>query len=95
VANFVGLVSDLEGLAAPIADLEPDGKGIPVLVRQYLKAGGRLLGFNVDPKFSNTLDALILVDMKHAPPALIERIMGKTEGAQFLAALGQLSRKLA
>jgi hypothetical protein len=27
------------------------------MIRQYLKMGGRLLGFNVDPSFSKALDA--------------------------------------
>jgi len=28
-------------MAAPIADLEADGKSVPVLLRQYLKLGAR------------------------------------------------------
>ena len=34
--------------------IEADGKGIPVLVRQYLKVGGEMLAFNVDAGFSST-----------------------------------------
>lgn len=39
------LISSPEDLGAPIADLEADGKGLPVLLRQYCKVGGRLLAF--------------------------------------------------
>ncbi len=35
---------------------------LPILLRQYLKLGGRLLGFNVDPDFSDVLDVLVMVD---------------------------------
>jgi hypothetical protein len=51
--------SQLYTLSLSIADIEDDGEGVPVLIRQYLKIGGRLLGFNVDPSFSDALDVLI------------------------------------
>src|ERR1039458_3729580 len=63
----------LDELSAPIADLEGDGKGVPIPIKQYLKTGGKLLGFNVDRGFSNALDALILVDLRNLPPAPLER----------------------
>ena len=49
---------DMEELSQPITDVETDGKGLPILLRQYAKIGGRLFGFNVDRKFSNVLDGL-------------------------------------
>jgi len=58
--------------------------GVPVLLRQYLKLGGRLLGFNLDPKFSNALDGLILVDLTKTETKLLERYLGKTEAQTFL-----------
>jgi putative hemolysin len=76
---------DLEDLSALIADMESDGKGVPILVKQYLKTGGRLVGFNVDPGFSGVLDALIVVDLRSAPPALLERCLGKSGAARFAA----------
>jgi hypothetical protein len=54
-----------------------------VLIRQYLRAGGRVLGFSVGPSFSDTLDALILVDLRRAPLALLERSMGRPEAQAF------------
>jgi len=71
-------------LSLSISDIEDDGKGVPVLIRQYLKMGGRLLGFNVDPSFSHSLDALILADLRQAPQALLERCMGRSEAKAFL-----------
>ncbi len=39
----------VDELSASVQDLELDGKGVPVLIRQYAKIGGQFLGFNVDP----------------------------------------------
>jgi len=80
---------DAEDLSAVVSDLEPSGAGIPVLLRQYLKLGGKLLGFNVDPEFSDVLDGLILVDLTKTEPRLLERYLGRTEASQFLAHHGK------
>jgi hypothetical protein len=76
---------ELDELPALIADLERDGKGVPILIKQYLKTGGRLLGFNVDRNFSNAIDALITVDLRTAPAPILERYMGKAKAAGFRA----------
>jgi putative hemolysin len=76
---------DLEDLSDAVSDLEPDGAGVPVLLRQYLKLGGRLLAFNVDPDFADALDGLIVVDLTRTEPKLLARYLGKSEAAQFLA----------
>jgi putative hemolysin len=76
---------DLDDLSAAVSDLEPSQAGLPVLLRQYLKLGGKLLGFNVDPRFANTLDGLIVVDLTKTEPKLLDRYLGKQEAAQFLA----------
>ena len=78
-----GLLRDLDELSEPIADLEADRKGLPVLLRQYAKVGGKLLGFNVDPKFSDVLDGLIMVDLRETNRAVLERYMGKPQAAEF------------
>jgi putative hemolysin len=78
------LPQDVEELSAPIADLERDGKGVPVLIKQYMKAGGRVLGFNIDAHFSNVLDALMMADLRRAPLAILERYFGREGAAAFL-----------
>jgi hypothetical protein len=59
--------------------MEADGKGLPILLKQYVKLGGKLLGFNVDPDFSEALDGLVLVDLRDTDPAVLQRYM-KSEG---------------
>lgn len=60
-------LGSLQELQQLISGLEPSGSGVPVLLRQYLKQNGRLLGFNLDPKFSNALDGFLLLDARELP----------------------------
>jgi putative hemolysin len=73
-------VPDLEALSEMVGEIEADGKEIPVLIRQYLKMGGRVLSCNVDPKFSMALDALLVVDLAHTDPRLLKLYMEKHAG---------------
>jgi len=74
---------DLDELSQPITDIEADGKGLPILLRQYAKIGGKLLGFNVDRKFSNVLDGLVVVDLRQTESAVLERYMGREAAVNF------------
>ncbi len=74
----------LDAVSEVVADVEPDGKGIPVLLRQYLNLGGSLVGFNVDPAFGNALDGLIVVDLVRTEPRTLERYLGRDGAAAFL-----------
>jgi putative hemolysin len=88
VDSLVQLARDPEELGAPIMDLEPDGKGLPVLLRQYCRLGGKMLAFSVDPRFANALDGMILVDLRDSERALLDRYMGKETAARVLAQAG-------
>jgi len=77
------VLRDLDELSEPIADVETDGKGLPILLKQYAKVGGKLLGFNVDRKFSDVLDGLVVVDLRHTERAVLERYMGREGVAAF------------
>jgi putative hemolysin len=74
---------DIEELSQPITDIEADGKGLPILLRQYAKIGGKLVGFNVDRKFSNVLDGLVVVDLRQTEPTVLDRYMGRDAAATF------------
>ena len=77
------LLENIDQVSARVSESESDGKGIPILLKQYLKLNATLLEFNLDPAFSNCLDALILVDLHEAPPAVLTRYMGKAAFANF------------
>ena len=78
-------VSDIDEVSRVVSHFEPDNKGVPVLLRQYLKLGGRMLGFNTDERFSDVVDGLIWVDMRLTETRLLEKYMGKQGAAAFLA----------
>lgn len=75
------VVRDIEEVSDLVQEIESDRKGVPVLLRQYLKLSGRILGFNVDRGFGDVLDGLILVDLHQTDPRLVERFCGKEYAA--------------
>jgi len=80
---FCNALHNLDELAEPISDLEEDGKGLPILIKQYAKLGGKLVGFNLDRKFSDVVDGLVIVDLRQTDPDVLGRYMGKEGYAAF------------
>jgi putative hemolysin len=78
------VVSSLDDVEQLVHELE-GGRGLPVLLRQYLKLNARLLGFSVDPAFANVLDGLVLVDLLRVKPALLHRFLGREAAASVVA----------
>ncbi|MDZ4199345.1 MAG: GNAT family N-acyltransferase, partial [Kiritimatiellia bacterium] len=78
-------IHSAEDMSDLIAEIEKDGKGVPILLRQYLRLGGRLLGFNVDPDFSDVLDGLIAVDLLDTDRRILDRFLGREPAGEFLA----------
>jgi len=74
-----------DGVSDLLTEFEQDAKGMPVLLRQYLKLGGRILGFNVDAAFANSLDCLLLVDLRRTDPKLLRRYL-PAEACERIAA---------
>lgn len=75
---------DIDELDALVTDIDGPGKGIPILVKHYLKLGGKFAAFHVDPAFSNTVDGLITVDLRQAPRKQLERYLGPAGSQIFL-----------
>ena len=75
----------IDELSRLVAQIEPDGKGVPVLLRHYLRLGGRLLGFSVDAAFANALDGLMMVNLREVEPTVLARYMGHPGSAAFRA----------
>lgn len=87
------MVRSLEDVSELISEFESDNKGVPILLKQYLKLGGKLMGFNVDPDFSDVLDGLILVDLTKTDPNILKRYMGEEGLAGFKAFHSEGKRK--
>jgi putative hemolysin len=81
-------LESVQSLNARVAQLEPDGKGLPTLVKEYIKLGGRFLAFSVDPDFGNALDGLVTVDLLATEPRLLNLFMGPEAHLTFKRAHG-------
>lgn len=81
--SLLTALGDLQLLSRVIARVDK-GKGVPVLLRQYLGLNGKLVCFNVDPAFNDALDGLIVVNLKKVPQKTLGRYMGSEQAAQYL-----------
>ena len=79
-AKLLNNMNDIDEL---IADIEEHCPHAPVLIRQYIRLNGKFLAFNVDPDFNNSLDALILTDLREKSTTT-SRYMGKDKYQSFL-----------
>jgi len=93
-AELSGLAG-IEELSRAVERIEPDHKGVPILLKHYLKLGGRVLGFNTDDQFGDALDGLILVDLRTSDPRVLARYMGEEGAAGFLAYHGDAALRRA
>ena len=83
--EYNAVAGDLEQVSKLVQEIEPDQKGIPVLLRQYVKMGGKILCFNVDPAFNFSLDGFITVSIPDIDPRVLKRYMGAEEYAAYMA----------
>ncbi|WP_375752486.1 lysophospholipid acyltransferase family protein [Vibrio sp. HN007] len=82
--SLLTALGDLQLLSRVIARVDK-GKGVPVLLRQYLGLNGKLVCFNVDPAFNDALDGLIVVNLKKVPQKTLGRYMGSEESQKYLS----------
>jgi len=82
---MIPLLRDVDEASDLVSDIEDGQRGIPILLKQYLKLGGKLMGFNVDSSFGDVLDGLVLVDLLDTDRRVLERYLGKDGTAAFYA----------
>ena len=78
------VVKNIDEVSELIAEIETIHKSVPVLLRQYLKLGGKLLGFNLDKNFGNVLDGLIYIDLTETDKKLLKRYFGEDGAESFV-----------
>jgi len=50
-----------------LSDIKPKHLRLPVLLKKYLQQNARIIGFNIDPKFSNSLDGFLIMQICDLP----------------------------
>jgi len=73
------LLNGVEDVSTLVSEIEADRKGIPVLLKHYLRMHTTLMSFNVDRQFSNCLDGLIITDLKKTDPGFLNRFLTSEE----------------
>ena len=77
-------MADINMLDRFIGDVDELNTGLPVLLKKYIKLNAKIIGFNVDPKFNNCLDGLILLDVYDVPKTTIESLSKETNDGSIL-----------
>lgn len=81
-------LQNVDDCSALVSSVETDGKGIPVLLKHYLKLNATILSFNVDKDFSDVLDGLIMVDFTEVDSRLLGKYMGEEQCRTYLGRHG-------
>ncbi|SKB27850.1 lysophospholipid acyltransferase family protein [Daejeonella lutea] len=64
----------LKDLDSLISEVETTHLKVPVLLRQYIALNAKIICFNIDPKFSDSLDGFLVVDLEKIPAEMLEKI---------------------
>jgi putative hemolysin len=74
---------DINKIERIIMDIEP-GYKLPILLKKYMEINGKIIGFNIDPKFNNCLDGLLILDLYEMPPDFIKGLSREMNDASIL-----------
>ncbi|WP_435235936.1 lysophospholipid acyltransferase family protein [Psychromonas sp. PT13] len=74
----IAVINKLVGQCQP-------GKAIPIILRHYLALNGRFVCFSVNNSFNQSLDGLIIVDLRKTPEKYLNRYLGQEGSQRFLA----------
>ncbi|SHI74976.1 GNAT family N-acyltransferase [Algibacter luteus] len=67
--------ADLNKFDKFIDEIEPGALRLPVLLKKYIKQNARLVAFNVDPLFNNSVDGLMYIRIADLPESTVKPVM--------------------
>ncbi|PZW44284.1 putative hemolysin [Mesonia algae] len=67
--------ADLNKFDKIIDELEPDSLRMPVLLKKYIKQNAKVIAFNVDPLFNNSVDGLMYIRISDLPESTVKPVM--------------------
>ena len=79
--------ADLNKFDRIIDEVEPGNLRLPVLIKKYIKQNAKVVAFNVDPLFNNSVDGLMYIKISEIPESTVKPVM-----EEFQA---ELERKIA
>jgi putative hemolysin len=72
---FDEAAADLNKFDKFIDEIEPGALRLPVLLKKYIKQNARLVAFNVDPLFNNSVDGLMYIKIADLPESTVRPVM--------------------
>lgn len=72
---FDATEADLNKFDKIIDEVEPGALRLPVLLKKYIKQNARLVAFNVDPLFNNSVDGLMYIKIADLPESTVRPVM--------------------
>ena len=73
-AALENMTPDLNSLDKFIGDIDQYNNGLPILLKKYLGLNAKIVAFNVDPKFNDCIDGLLVLDIFEVPKSTIESL---------------------
>lgn len=81
------MTPDLHSLDKFIGDIDQYNSGLPVLLKKYLGLNAKIVAFNVDPKFNDCIDGLLILDIFDVPRHTIESLLKELNDTELLSRL--------
>lgn len=67
--------ADLNKFDRLINEVEPGNLRLPVLIKKYIKQNAKVIAFNVDPLFNNSVDGLMYIKIADLPESTVKPVM--------------------
>lgn len=67
--------ADLNKFDRLISEVEPGNLRLPVLIKKYIKQNAKVVAFNVDPLFNNSVDGLMYIKISDLPESTVKPVM--------------------
>ncbi len=67
--------ADLNKFDRLIDEVEPGSLRLPVLIKKYIKQNAKVIAFNVDPLFNNSVDGLMYIKIADLPESTVKPVM--------------------
>ncbi|MBL9116111.1 MAG: lysophospholipid acyltransferase family protein [Verrucomicrobiaceae bacterium] len=79
------MLQSVDDVSVLVTGLEPDGKGVPILIKHYARMNAKLLSFGVWTNHSNAVVSFMVADLTTADPKFLKRYMGEEGYKTFMA----------
>lgn len=67
-------IKDINGLEKAISELDALQTTVPVLLKKYIEMSGKVVAFNIDPKFNFAIDGFLVIDKQNLPEIFVKFI---------------------